>query len=162
MVSPQFRPPAPNEPRRRRKRGAHSRPGRPLPHRRAAPPRASTRNVVRRRTAVPTPSSSLNRAIVVQTLELSIKLGVNGILGIAAIIGLTKLVPYTLNRHAGLQQLQAEAYTVEGRVQDLQQAFSRYFDPKETEAIARQETIRIAPGQQRVYIQADPVPKTAP
>ncbi|MEM9770888.1 MAG: hypothetical protein AAF889_04685 [Cyanobacteria bacterium P01_D01_bin.73] len=98
----------------------------------------------------------MKRAIVAQTLELSVKLGVNGIAGTAAIIGLVKLVPYTLNRYEGLQQLQAEAYTVETRVQDLQQDFLRYFDPKQAEAIARQETIRLAPGQRRVYWQTEP------
>ena len=80
----------------------------------------------------------------------------NSILGIAAIIGLVKLVPYTLNRHSGLQQLQAEAYAVEARVHALQKDFRRYFDPKEAEAIARQETVRIAPGQQRIYWKTEP------
>lgn len=106
--------------------------------------------------------SALNRAIVVQTLELSIKLGVNGILGVAAIIGLIKLVPYTFHRHTGLQQLQAEAIAVEGRVDVLQQDFHRYFDPNEAEAIARQETIRIGPNQKRIYLQSEPASNVNP
>ncbi|MGD1936382.1 MAG: hypothetical protein ACFCA4_02330 [Cyanophyceae cyanobacterium] len=157
MVSPQFRPPDPNSPRRRRQRGSYSpqntsqkrrsvggngddRLGRSPQHRRKSQQKPKTK-------------TTLNRAVVAQTLELSVKLGVNGILGAAAIIGLVKLVPHTLNRHTGLQQIQAESYAVEARVQNLQQEFRRYFDPREAEAIARQETIRLAPDQRRIYMQ---------
>ncbi|MGD1852550.1 MAG: hypothetical protein ACFCBU_18870 [Cyanophyceae cyanobacterium] len=175
MVSPQFRPPDTNSPRRRGQRGSFSsknspqsahqnsaRRSRPAVGEGGASGAVSRRSPQLRRNPQqkvqrkPQKKTDLNRAVVAQTLELSVKLGVNGILGAAAIVGLVKLVPHTLNRHAGLQQIQAEAYGVEARVQTLQQDFRRYFDPKEAEAIARQETIRLAPGQRRVYLQPQP------
>lgn len=168
MVSPQFRPPhsarrpvPPKKSSRPARRSRHSQPTAP-----PFPQGQASGTKVRRRVVSPQaqsrPQSRLNRAIVVQTLEIGIKLGVNGILGVAAIVGLVKLVPYTLHRHSGLQQLQAEAYAVEARVNNLQKEFHRYFDPKEAAAIARQETIRIGPNQQRVYLQTEPITNPAP
>ncbi|MEM1427042.1 MAG: hypothetical protein AAGF75_10885 [Cyanobacteria bacterium P01_H01_bin.130] len=162
MVSPQRRPPTPQPSRRRQRRSGSSiqspsarRPSSQRSQHRA--PGSTSRPLKRKPTSFKkTPKTTLNRAIVVQTLELGIKLTVNGILGTAAIIGLAKLVPYAFHRHSGLQQLQAEAIAFEGRVQELQQDFCRYFDPKEAEAIARQETIRLTPNQRHIYFQSEP------
>ena len=162
MVSPQRRPPTLKPSRRRQRRRSSSLQSssarRPSSHSSSQRPQhrgqtSATRPLKRK---LASPKTTLNRAVVVQTLELGIKLGVNGILGTAAIIGLVKLVPYAVHRHSGLQQLQAEAIAVEGRVQELQQDFGRYFDPKEAEAIARQETIRLTPNQRRIYFQGTP------
>lgn len=111
----------------------------PLPP--ASPPpqrRARSRSRQRPRT---------HQAIVT---EITVKLAVNGLLASAAIVALTKLIPYNLQQREELRQLQAEVTEVEQRVDVLQADLDRQLDPQQASSIMQEQSYRVDPNQRQV------------
>jgi cell division protein FtsB len=106
------------------------------------PPEPSRRQVVRRRKR-----RNPHRAIAIET---GFKLGVNGVLVIVAVSALVKLVPYNLAQQSKLKEIRTEVAELEGRVDHLQAALSRWFDPQQAMNVMQTESHRVDPQQRQI------------
>ena len=84
-------------------------------------------------------------------LEVKIKLLVNGLLSIASIVAITKLVPYQLSQLEKLEDIRAKTAALETEVQQLRKDFTRNFDSHQTRKIMQEQSPFIAPNQRRIY-----------
>lgn len=84
-------------------------------------------------------------------IEATARLGINLVLGIAAISALVKLVPYNMVQEAKLKELQAEVSEVEGRVDRLQAEFNHHFDPKQSISVMQEQSVRMHPNQRKIF-----------
>jgi hypothetical protein len=83
-------------------------------------------------------------------LEVSIRLGVNVLLGVAAISALARLLPYNVTQQARLEELRTEVAEVEGRVDHLRAEFNRNFDPQQALNVMQEQSARMRPNQRQV------------
>lgn len=84
------------------------------------------------------------------TLEISAKILVNVVLATAAIAAINKLVPNYQTQRLRLEEVQQEVKQTQARVNALNQAFSRNFDPYQSEVIMQEQTNQIKPNQRHV------------
>ena len=84
-------------------------------------------------------------------LEVKIKLLVNGLLSIASIVAIAKLVPYQLSQLEKLEDIRAKTGVLEAEVQQLRKDFTRNFDSRQTQKIMQEQSPFIAPNQRRIY-----------
>ncbi|PSB17969.1 hypothetical protein C7B61_13065 [filamentous cyanobacterium CCP1] len=112
----------------------------PKPSRQAAPRvQRAPRRVSSRRTH--------HRTIA---LEVSARLGVNLILGIAALSALVRLLPYNVTQQARLEELRTEVAEVEDRVNHLRAEFSHNFDPHRAMSVMQEQSARMHPNQRQI------------
>ncbi|UBF28607.1 hypothetical protein K9N68_12430 [Kovacikia minuta CCNUW1] len=83
-------------------------------------------------------------------IETSIKLTVNLLLSVVAVIALTKLLSYKVTQEAKLQELNVAVKTTEGRVQVVRSNFKQYFDSNQASTLMQQQTNRIDPSQRQI------------
>lgn len=87
------------------------------------------------------------RAVIV---ESAVKLSVHVVLSTVAVSALTQLLPYRSSQMVKLQELQVAVQTTEERVQRVQDHFTQYFDPSQTEANMQAQSHRIGAQQRRI------------
>jgi hypothetical protein len=116
----------------------------PSPRPTSQPPRT------RRRVGSQTNQQRQQKQHRVVALETSLKLAVNGVLSSVAIVALTQLVPKISMQQAKLAEVQAELKTTQVRVGRAQEDFNRYFDPRQAQAIMREQSDLIDPKQRTV------------
>jgi hypothetical protein len=85
-------------------------------------------------------------------VEIGMKLVVNGILSVAAIAALVRLLPYQFTQQAKLQEIRLEVSETEARVNTLRQNFNRYFDPTQAKKVMQEQSPRLDPNQRRVIL----------
>ena len=83
--------------------------------------------------------------------EVKIKLLVNGLLSIASIVAIAKLVPYQLSQLENLEDIRAKTEALDIEVQELRKDFNRNFDSYQTRKVMQEQSPFIAPNQRRIY-----------
>jgi hypothetical protein len=89
-------------------------------------------------------------------MEATVKIGVNVLLSLVAIVTLAKLLPYRSNQESRLQELNAAVKTADDRFSRVKNSFLFYFDPNQTRFLMQQQTNRIEPSQRQVILQESP------
>ncbi|AFZ45792.1 hypothetical protein PCC7418_3686 [Halothece sp. PCC 7418] len=84
------------------------------------------------------------------TLEIGAKIVVNAVLATAAIAAINKLVPNYQTQRLRLEEVQQEVQQTQARVDELNQEFTRNFDPNQSEIIMQQQTNQIKPNQRHL------------
>ncbi|MEM8637694.1 MAG: hypothetical protein AAGG51_02580 [Cyanobacteria bacterium P01_G01_bin.54] len=84
--------------------------------------------------------------------ETLLKLLVNGVLSVAAVITLLNLFPYYWAQQAKLQEVRQQVQTTEQEVSGLQQDFNRSFDPSQARSVMQDQSGLLAPNQRRVVL----------
>ncbi|MEM8780713.1 MAG: hypothetical protein AAGF26_17980 [Cyanobacteria bacterium P01_G01_bin.49] len=85
------------------------------------------------------------------TTEITVKLAVNGVLSIAAIISLLNLIPYQWSQQAKLKEVQVEVQETERRVSQLRNNFHHNFDPHKIDQVMQEQSPRLQPTQRRIF-----------
>jgi hypothetical protein len=85
------------------------------------------------------------RSYQVLATETTLKLAVNLTLSLVAVGGLLQLWPTNRTGEEKLQQIQAEVKLTEGRVSELQAAFTSAFDPQQGKTLMQQQSYRTDP-----------------
>ena len=89
-------------------------------------------------------------------VESTVKLLINGVLSVAAIAALLKLLPYHQSQQTELQEIRAEVKRTQVRVGLLRDDFSRNFDPQQTRTAMKEYSPRVDPKQRRVILLEPP------
>jgi hypothetical protein len=84
-------------------------------------------------------------------LETSLKLTFKGILSLAAIAAVVKLLPLHDFQQAKLQEIDVEVRETQTRVDNLSAKLSRNFDPQQTKSVMQQQAPKVSPNQYLVY-----------
>lgn len=84
------------------------------------------------------------------TLETVVKLGVNSVISVAAIAALSNLIPYLVSHQAKLREIRTQVRETELQVNQLQDKFSRSFDPSQAGSVMQEQSARVNPNQRRV------------
>jgi hypothetical protein len=106
---------------------------------------------IEKRRTVPRPKRRLRqRSYQLMALETTTKIGVNLVISAAAISALTQLLPYHWSQQDKLRAIRVDLKQMEARVFDLQQEFSRNFDPRQAKNIMQEEGYRFDPSQRRI------------
>ena len=87
------------------------------------------------------------RSYQVIATETTLKLAVNLTLSLVAMGGLLQLWPTNRTGQEKLQQIRAEVKLTEGRVSELQAAFTNAFDPQQGKTMMQQQSYRVDPTQ---------------
>jgi uncharacterized membrane protein (DUF106 family) len=95
-------------------------------------------------------------------LETTAKLMVNLVVCGVAIGTLAQLLPKISAQQAKLREVQTEVKTAQERTVRIQEDFNRYFDPRQAEAIMREQTHLISPKQRQVVFSPPVKPTLAP
>jgi cell division protein FtsB len=85
-------------------------------------------------------------------IEIAIKLIANGVLSIAALAALVKLLPYQFLQQAKLQEIRLEVNETEAEVKTLRSNFNRYFDPTQAKKVMQEQSPRLEPNQRRIVL----------
>lgn len=85
-------------------------------------------------------------------LEATAKLAANTVISAAAVFSLVHLLPYLWSQEEKWQEVHTQVKQTEGRVDGLQQDFSRYFDPHQAKTIMKEQSNRLEPGQSKVML----------
>jgi hypothetical protein len=93
-----------------------------------------------------------SKAQTILARELTAKLAINLILTIAISASLLKLFPYYFSQKAKLQAVQAEIKDTQIRVNQLNQEFTHYFDPKQSESLLKKSSIKLEPNERRLFL----------
>jgi hypothetical protein len=93
--------------------------------------------------------SNRDRAVVAET---SVKLLVNGVLSIAAIATLVKLLPYSVSIQSKLKEVSLEVAEIEERVDPLRDDFNRNFSPQQTKNLMQEQSPRVDPDRRRIVL----------
>jgi hypothetical protein len=83
--------------------------------------------------------------------EITIKLAVNGLLSMIAIVTLVKLLPYQFSQQQKLREVAVEVQETEKRVNELKDNFSRNFDPHQSKKVMEEQSPRVEPNQRRIF-----------
>jgi hypothetical protein len=89
-------------------------------------------------------------------LENTAKLFANVTLSALAMYGLAQLFPYLWSQQQKWQEISTEVKQAEGRVYTLRKDFSRYFDPRQTDSVMKEQSNLLEPGQRQVFWQNKP------
>ncbi|MBR8835889.1 MAG: hypothetical protein DSM106950_18180 [Stigonema ocellatum SAG 48.90 = DSM 106950] len=95
------------------------------------------------------------RSHQIMALETTAKIGVNLVISAAAVSALTQLLPYHWSQQEKLREIHTEVKLMEARVDNLQQSFSRSFDPRQAKSIMQEQGNRFDPSQRRVVFPKD-------
>ena len=85
-------------------------------------------------------------------LEVTAKIAVNMIISTASVSALCQLLPYYWVQQDKLREVRTEVKVMEERVGNLQQEFSRNFDPKQSKTIMQQQLYRFDANQRPIII----------
>jgi len=83
-------------------------------------------------------------------LEVGSKLVVSVGMAIAAVVGLTQLIPMAVAQQAQLDAINEDVSALESRVNRLQADFNYRFDPHQAQRIMQEQSNQVAPGQVQV------------
>jgi cell division protein FtsL len=83
-------------------------------------------------------------------IEVSVRLGVNVLLGIIAVSTLIKLVPYNLSQQQRLGEVRSEVAKLDQRVDELRAEFDRHFDPQQSMHVMQEQSARVNPNQRQI------------
>jgi hypothetical protein len=83
-------------------------------------------------------------------IETSVKLAVNVLLSVVAIVALTKLLSYKVTQEAKLQELDVAVRATNDRVRTVKSNFKQYFDSSQARSLMQQQTNRIDPTQRQI------------
>ena len=123
-------------------------------------PRPSTPSMrPRRRVAIQSSQQRQQKQVREITLEATTKLMVNLVIGGVAIGTLAQLLPKISEQQIKLREVQSEVKTAQEHTVRVQEDFNRYFDPRQAEAIMREQTNLISP-KQRTVVFSHPVKPT--
>ena len=86
--------------------------------------------------------------------EISLKIFVNSVLSVVAVIALAKLIPYQLKQQAKQQEMNRETKEIESRVGQLRENFNRNFDPTQSRKIMQELSPKVDPNQRRIFFVA--------
>ncbi|MEC4805139.1 MAG: hypothetical protein SAJ12_07520 [Jaaginema sp. PMC 1079.18] len=84
------------------------------------------------------------------TLETVVKVTINSVISVAAIAALSNLIPYLVSHQAKLREIRTQVRTTELKVNQLQDKFSRSFDPSQASSVMQEQSARVSPNQRRV------------
>lgn len=126
----------------------------PSPRPSGQPPRP------RRRVAVLSSQQRQQRQVRAIALETATKLTINLMVCGVAVGTLAQLLPKISEQQVKLKEVQAEVKTAQEHNGRVQAAFNRYFDPRQAEAIMREQTDLIN-AKQRTIVFSQPVKPTA-
>jgi hypothetical protein len=90
-----------------------------------------------------------NRALV---LENTAKLFANFAISALTLYSLAQLLPYLWSQQQKWHEINTEVKQVEGRVSHLRQDFSRYFDPRQSSTLMKEQNNLVEPGQRQVFL----------
>ncbi len=82
--------------------------------------------------------------------ESGIKLVVNAVLAVTAVVTLVKLVPINAAQQDKLTSLRTEVASAQQRVDRLEASFERYFDPQQTRRVMQEQGNWLNPHQVQV------------
>lgn len=106
---------------------------------------------IEQRRVTPRPKRRLRqRSYQIMALEATAKIGVNLVISAAAISALIHLLPYHWSQQEKLRAIRIDVKQMEARVYDLQEEFSRNFDPRQAQSIMQQQGYRFDPNQCQV------------
>ncbi len=114
----------------------------------------------RRRVAVQSSQQRQQRQVSAIALEATTKLVVNLVVCGVALGTLAQLLPRVAEQQAKLREVQIEVKTAQESSVRVQEDFNRYFDPRQAEAIMREQTNLISP-KQRTVVFSQPAKSTA-
>jgi|GEM_PF-975520 len=83
-------------------------------------------------------------------LETALKLLVNGVISAAAIAALGNLIPHLRSHQAKLREIRVQVKESEVKVNQLQEKFTRSFDPSQAKTVMQEQSSRVDPNQRRV------------
>lgn len=86
-------------------------------------------------------------------LENTAKLLASTAIASLALYGLAKLLPQVWSQQQKSQEISHEVKQTEGRVNHLRQDFSLLFDPHQAEAVMKEQSNLLQPGQRQVFLQ---------
>lgn len=86
-------------------------------------------------------------------IEAGVKLTVNVVLSVVAVVALVKLLPYRAVQQSKLQELDVAVQTTKSRVNQVQASFKQYFDPSQSRTLMQQTGNRIDPNQRQIILQ---------
>ncbi len=86
-------------------------------------------------------------------IEAGVKLTVNVVLSVVAVVALVKLLPYRSVQQSKLQELDVAVQTTKSRVNQVQASFRQYFDPSQSRNLMQQAGNRIDPNQRQIILQ---------
>lgn len=89
-------------------------------------------------------------------VENTARLCTNVAISAIAAYGLAHLLPHLWSQQQKWQEISTEVQRTEGRVNNLQQDFQRYFDPRQTETLMKQQSNMLEPGESQVIWQHKP------
>lgn len=85
-------------------------------------------------------------------IEIAIKLIANGVLSIAALAALVRLLPYQFSQQAKLQEIRLEVNETEAEVKTLRSNFNRYFDSTQAKKVMQEQSPRLDPDRRRIVL----------
>lgn len=115
------------------------------------------RKPLRRRRNQPRPHRYSNGAVA---MELTVKIVVNMLLSVAALVTLVKLLPYQFSQQTKLKEINIEVQETEQRVNQLRKNFRRNFDPQQSKKVMQEQNPRVDPLQRRIIFLEPTTPKT--
>lgn len=83
-------------------------------------------------------------------VETLLKLLVNGTISVAAIAALGTLIPHLQSHQAKLREIRVQVKESEIKVNQLQDKFTRSFDPGKAKTVMQEQSARVDPNQRRV------------
>ncbi|CCQ64486.1 hypothetical protein [Crocosphaera watsonii] len=83
--------------------------------------------------------------------EISVKLAINGILSLVALVSLFKLIPYQWSQQAQLKEIRVEVEETEKRVSQLRDNFRHNFDPHKVNKVMEEQSPRLHPTQRKIF-----------
>lgn len=89
-----------------------------------------------------------------KTTEVVVRIMINGLLSVAALSALFRLVPHHFSQEAKLQEIREEVDTTEERVNRLRENFSDSFGTSQSESVRQNYSPKMEPNQVRVFWQS--------
>lgn len=108
-----------------------------------------TRRQARRRKTEQRQQRHPNRTLV---LENTAKLFTYCAISALTLCSLAQLVPYLWSQQQKSNEIHTEVKQIEKRVSHLRQDLNRYFDPRQSSTLMKEQNNLIEPGQRQVYL----------
>ena len=91
------------------------------------------------------------KANLEKTIEMMLKIMVNGGISYLAIMSIKALLPYHATQQAKLVEIDAEINKIKPRVEFLEQKFSNTFDPQKAPKVMQKNSYKVDPRLTRVF-----------
>jgi hypothetical protein len=88
----------------------------------------------------------------VLALENTAKLFTYCTISALALYSLAQLLPYLWSQQQKWHEISTEVERIEGRVSHLRQDFNRYFDPRQSSTLMKEQNNLVEPGQRQVFL----------